>query len=104
LGKAMIFITASSMAEARKIAKELVSRKLAACVSILPRVESVYTWKGKAETARETLLIVKSKKNLFAKIEKAVKGLHSYECPEIIALPVARGSKDYLKWIEDSTV
>ncbi len=91
------------MTEARKIAKVLVSRKLAACVNILPRVESIYTWKGKAEISREALLTVKSRKSLFGKIEKAVKGLHSYECPEIIALPIADGSKGYLKWIEEST-
>ncbi len=91
------------MTEARKIAKELVSRKLAACVNILPRVESIYTWKGKAEISREALLTVKSRKSLFGKIEKAVKGLHSYECPEIIAFPIADGNKDYLKWIEEST-
>lgn len=66
-------------------------------------MESVYTWKGKTEVAREALLIAKSKKNLFSKIEKAVKGLHSYECPEIIALPIVDGSKEYLKWIEEST-
>lgn len=99
----VIFITACSIAEARKIAKDLVSRKLAACVNIVPRMESVYTWKGKTEVAREALLIAKSKKNLFSKIEKAVKGLHSYECPEIIALPIVDGSKEYLKWIEEST-
>jgi periplasmic divalent cation tolerance protein len=100
----VIFITAGSGAEARKIAKGLVGKKLAACVSIVPLVESVYTWKGKTEVAREALLIAKSKKKLFTKIEKAVKGLHSYECPEIIALPVTDGSRDYLKWLEGSTL
>lgn len=100
----VIFITAGSRAEARKIARCLVDKKLAACVNIVPGIESVYTWKGKTEAARETLLIAKSKRKLFAKIEKAVKGLHSYECPEIIALPIISGSKDYLKWIEGSTI
>ena len=99
----VIFITAGSRAEARKIAKCLVGRRLAACVNIVPDIESVYTWKGKTETAREVLLIAKSKKRLFARIEKAVKGLHSYECPEIIALSIVDGSRDYLKWIEEST-
>ena len=100
----VIFITAGSRAEARKIAKCLVGRRLAACVNIVPDIESVYTWKGKTETAREVLLIAKSKKRLFARIEKAVKGLHSYECPEIIALSIVDGSRDYLKWIEGSTL
>ena len=100
----MIFITASSVTEARRIAKALVNNKLAACVSIVPGIESVYTWKGKTEVAREALLIAKSKKNLFAEIEKAVRGLHSYECPEIVVLPIVNGSKDYLKWIEESTL
>jgi len=99
----VVFITASSIAQARRIAKELVGKKLAACVNIVPRIESVYTWKGKTEVAREALLTVKSRKGLFGKIEKAVKGLHSYECPEIIALPIVDGSKDYLKWMEEST-
>ena len=100
----VIFITAGSRAEARKIAKCLVGRRLAACVNIVPDIESVYTGKGKPETAREVLLIAKSKKRLFARIEKAVKGLHSYECPEIIALSIVDGSRDYLKWIEGSTL
>ena len=100
----VIFITAGSRAEARKIARCLVGRRLAACVNIVPHIESVYTWKGKTEVAREILLIAKSKKRLFAGIEKPVKGLHSYECPEIIALSIADGSKDYLKWVEGSTL
>lgn len=100
----VIFITAGSRAEARKIAKGLVEKRLVACVNIVPGIESVYTWKGKTEAAREVLLIAKSKKRLFAGIEKAVKGLHSYECPEIIALSIVDGSRDYLKWIEGSTL
>ncbi|MDP2942854.1 MAG: divalent-cation tolerance protein CutA [Candidatus Omnitrophota bacterium] len=99
----VIFITAGSRAEARKIAKGLVEKRLAACVNIVPDIESVYTWKGKTEAAREVLLIAKTKENLFARIEKAVKGLHSYECPEIIAISIVDGSRDYLKWIEEST-
>lgn len=100
----IILITAGSKAEARKIAKELVGKRLAACVNIVPDIESVYTWKGKTEAAREVLLIAKTKENLFARIEKAVKDLHSYECPEIIAVSIVDGSRDYLKWIEGSTL
>ncbi len=99
----VIFITASSKAEARKIAKELVGERLAACVNIIPKMESIYTWKGKLENAFETLLIAKTKAKLFSKVVKAVKSAHSYECPEIIAIPIKKGSKDYLKWIEEST-
>ena len=100
----VIFITAGSRAEARKIARCLVGKRLAACVNIVPDIESVYTWKGKTEAAREVLLIAKTKENLFARIEKAVRGLHSYECPEVIAISIVDGSKDYLKWIEGSTL
>lgn len=100
----VILITAGSKAEARKIAEELLAKRLAACINIVPAIESVYTWKGKTEAAKETLLIVKTKRKLFAKVEKTVKGLHSYECPEIIALSITAGSKGYLKWIGEATV
>lgn len=99
----VILVTMGSRTEACKIARHLVGKRLVACVNILPGIESVYAWKGRTEVAREILLIAKSKKNLFVKIEKAVRSLHSYECPEIIALPIIAGSKDYLKWVEDST-
>lgn len=102
--EAIIFIAASSLAEARKIAGELVERRLAACVNIIPKIESIYTWKGKTETANEILMVVKTKDALFDKVARMVKNTHSYECPEIIAFPIKRGNKDYLRWIEESTV
>jgi len=101
---AVILITAGSKVEARKIAGALLAKRLAACITIVPAVESVYTWKGKTEAAKETLLIVKTKRKLFTRVEKTVKGLHSYECPEIIALPITAGSKSYLKWIGEATI
>lgn len=100
----VIFITAGSKVEARKIAAGLVGKKLAACVTIVPAVESIYVWKGRTEISKEALLVVKTKRRLFSRVEKAVRGLHSYECPEIIALSITAGSKDYLKWIEGSTI
>lgn len=100
----IILITAGSKAEARKIAADLVGKKLAACVTIVPAIESIYAWKGKTEISKEALLVIKTKRRLFSGVEKAVKGLHSYECPEIIALSITAGSKDYLKWIEGSTI
>ncbi|OGX25794.1 MAG: hypothetical protein A2787_07860 [Omnitrophica WOR_2 bacterium RIFCSPHIGHO2_01_FULL_48_9] len=98
----VIFITAKDKAEAEKIARHLVSHKLAACVNISSGVESFFWWENKIDTASEVLLIVKSKKSLFKKIVAAVRAVHSYNVPEIIALPVIDGHKDYLKWINDS--
>lgn len=99
----MIFITASSKEEARKIARALVVKRLAACVNIITEIESIYTWKKKIEESKEALLVVKTKATLFGKVEKEVKRLHSYECPEIIAFPISKGNRDYLRWIEEST-
>lgn len=99
----IIFITAGSKKEAETIAHALVRKRLAACVNILPSIESVYTWKGRIQTSKECLLIAKTRKGLFLKVEKAVKRLHSYECPEIIAFPLTKGSADYMRWIEEST-
>ncbi len=100
----IIFITAGSKAEALKIARGLVAKKLAACVNIITGVHSIYTWKGKTEEAKEVLLIVKSKAKLFPLIEKTVKKLHSYECPEIISVSIDEGSKNYLLWLQESTM
>ena len=98
----VIFITAKDKDEAEKIAAHLVGEKLAACVNIVPGVSSVFWWEKKIDQAQEVLLIAKSKKILFKKIITAVKKVHSYSVPEIIALPIIDGNKDYLKWISDS--
>ena len=98
----IIFITASSKLEAAKIAEKLVKQRLAACVNIVGRIESLFWWQGKVDKANEVLLIVKSRKEKLAKIIKAVKSAHSYEVPEIIALPIISGYAPYLEWINES--
>lgn len=99
----VVFITASSKEEARKIAQGLLEEKLAACVNIILGIESHFWWQGKIDSAKEALLVIKTKKGLFNKLAKKVKSLHSYSVPEIISLPIISGNKDYLKWINDST-
>ena len=84
----VIFITVSNKKEAQRIAKELIRQKLAACVNIVEKVESLFWWQAKVERAREALLIVKTKKELLNKLIRLVKSLHSYTVPEIIALPI----------------
>jgi periplasmic divalent cation tolerance protein len=102
-GNRVVLVTCGTLTEGRKIARSVVSKRLAACVNVvLSPADSYYTWKGKLEVAREYLLVVKTTKKNLANLEKEVKRLHSYDVPELIALPVAAGSKDYLKWLEDS--
>jgi len=103
LKKIAVLITASSGKEAGAIARELVKKKLAACVNIIPSVRSIYSWKGRIEASKECILVAKTRESLFPLVEKAVKRLHSYECPEITALPLVKGSADYMRWIEGST-
>jgi periplasmic divalent cation tolerance protein len=100
--KIVVLVTCGSAREARRIALELVEGWLAACGNIPEApVRSIYRWKGKVETAREYLLTVKTSRRRFAALEKTVKRLHSYDVPEIIALPIAAGSAEYLKWIDE---
>jgi periplasmic divalent cation tolerance protein len=96
----IVLITAGSEEEAHKIAELLVNEKKAACVNIVPAVDSLFWWEGKIESARESLLLVKTKASLFPEIVELVKETHSYEVPEIIALPIIAGSEDYLKWLD----
>jgi len=96
----IILITTGSEEEAHKIAELLVNEKKAACVNIVPRVDSLFRWKGKLDSARESLLLVKTKASLLPEIISLVKEIHSYEVPEIIALPIIAGSEDYLKWLD----
>ena len=98
----VVFVTASNKKEARLIAEGLLKKRLAACVNILEGIESLFRWKGKLDQAKETLLIIKSRKDKLGQIIKTVKSLHSYEVPEIIALPVSAGFRPYLRWLDDS--
>jgi len=98
----VVLITVGNDEEGRKIAELLVNRRKAACVSILPRVDSLFWWEGKLDSAQESLLIVKTKASLFPEIVELVKRVHSYEVPEIIALPIIAGSEDYLMWLNTS--
>jgi periplasmic divalent cation tolerance protein len=101
--KIVVLVTCGSSAEARKIARALVETKLAACANILEApVRSIYRWNGRVESAKEFLIILKSSRKRFAAIEREVRRLHSYDVPEIIALPIARGSQGYFKWISQS--
>jgi periplasmic divalent cation tolerance protein len=95
----IVLTTAGSQQEARTIATALVERKLAACVNIVPQIESIYRWEGKVENATEWLLIIKTEEWLFDCIHQAVKELHSYQLPECVMLGIAQGSKEYLRWI-----
>ncbi|HEY6274142.1 MAG TPA: divalent-cation tolerance protein CutA [Terriglobales bacterium] len=98
----IVLTTAGSVDEARKIARALVERRLAACVNIVPQIESVYRWQGKIETASECLLVVKIVATAFEGVRATIKALHSYETPECIMLEVAAGNQDYLDWITGS--
>ena len=96
-------VTCASIAEARKIGRSVVEKKLAACANIVPRIESIYRWKGNVERAREVLVVMKTTVNQLAQLEREVKRVHSYEVPEFIVLRVAAGSKEYLAWLGAST-
>lgn len=98
----MIFITASSDDEAALIAKTLVDEHLAACVNVISGVRSFFFWEGRTQDAREVLLVCKSSRERMAQVIDRVKSLHSYTVPEIIALPVADGSPDYLVWVRET--
>jgi periplasmic divalent cation tolerance protein len=98
----VVFITAASSAQAKKIAQALVERKFVACVNIIGSVSSIFQWKGKVDKASEVLLIAKSMKTRLPGIVKFVKSMHSYSVPEIIAMPIIGGRREYLDWIDES--
>ena len=99
----IIFVTAASDQEAGLIGRTLVEEGLAACANIIPQIRSIYRWKGEIWDERETLIIVKSREDLFEKIRSRVRELHSYEVPEITAIKLERGDAAYLQWIEEVT-
>jgi periplasmic divalent cation tolerance protein len=97
----VILCTCSSEGEAEKIALHLLEQRLAACVNVIPAGRSYYRWQGAIESAVEHLLLIKSSAALFPQVEKAVRSLHSYQVPELLALPIAAGSADYLNWLRE---
>jgi len=102
-GKRVVLVTCGSPKEARKIANCVISARLAACVNIgTAPVESVYRWKGNIETSREFLLVIKTTESRLMALEKEVKRLHSNDVPEFVVLEIVGGSKEYLRWVEDS--
>jgi periplasmic divalent cation tolerance protein len=100
--KIIVFSTCGSAEEAQKIARTLVEGRVAACVNILPEIRSVYRWKGAVEEASEWLLLIKTTQAQFERLRAEIARLHSYEVPEIVALPVAGGLEAYLDWIAAS--
>ena len=98
----VVFITAPTRDEARSLADKLVETKLAACVQILPEMESVYRWQGKVERQPEYLLLAKTTADRFAELETEVRAMHSYDTPEIVSFPLTESSPDYLRWLQES--
>jgi periplasmic divalent cation tolerance protein len=99
----VVLITAGSREEAVRLAEMLVGSRLAACVQILPEIESIYFWKDKVERQPETLLIAKTLETKFDELQREVTARHSYETPEIIALPIINASAPYLEWLSSIT-
>jgi periplasmic divalent cation tolerance protein len=99
----VILVTVVNRKEAVRIGEEMVSAKLAACANIIPRIQSIYRWKGKVVKAQEALLILKSTRPRYRALEKAIKAMHTYETPEIIGLPVKEGLDQYIGWVRSQT-
>jgi periplasmic divalent cation tolerance protein len=102
--KIVVLSTAGSPDEAHRLAMQLVEKRLAACVNILPAVRSVYRWKGAVEDGQEVMLLIKTRRPLLKNLEKELRAVHSYEVPEMVALPVVEGLEDYLNWIDMETM
>jgi periplasmic divalent cation tolerance protein len=100
--KRLVLTTTASQEEAQRIANALVERRLAACVNILPKINSIYRWKEKVEEAQEFLLLIKTTESAVEDLSDAIRELHSYEIPECIVVPIESGSEKYLNWIDES--
>lgn len=98
--KIFLQTTCATIEEAERIARHLVDRRLAACASISAPVRSIYRWRGAVEDAQEYVLTVKTRRDLFERVAAAIRTVHSYETPELIALPVVAGSAEYLEWMD----
>ena len=98
----VVLVTVPAREEAERIARGVLEEKLAACVNIIPGVDSYYWWQGKIDMSKELLLVIKTQSPLFSQLKERVASLHSYDVPEIIAMPLAQGSPSYLNWINES--
>ncbi|MGE0885397.1 MAG: divalent-cation tolerance protein CutA [Blastocatellales bacterium] len=98
----LVITTTENQADGERLAKLLVERELAACVQMMPQITSVYRWQGNVEQSVETLLFIKTTQTIYQQLEDAIKQNHSYQTPEIIALPIESGSTDYLNWLMSS--
>jgi periplasmic divalent cation tolerance protein len=101
-GFQIVLSTCADREQAERIAYRLVEQQIAACVNILPAVQSIYRWQGKVETAAEVLMVIKTSADLVPEVESAIASLHSYDVPEFLVLPVFGGSHAYLAWLKDS--
>jgi periplasmic divalent cation tolerance protein len=99
----VVFVTTPSEEEATRMSRSLVEARLVACANVLPRVRSIFRWEGKVTEEQESLIVLKTRSSLMKPLEKAIKKMHSYSVPEIIAIPIAQGSAEYLSWIRDVT-
>ncbi len=99
----VVLVTASSAAEAERISRAVLDERLAACVNIVPSMKSAYWWQGKIESAAETLLVIKTTGARLDDLLATVKAMHSYQVPEIIALPIIGGNPEHLAWIDRET-
>ena len=97
----IVFITVPNLEVGEKLGNVLVEEKLAACVNITSEIKSLYFWKGSIEHDSEYLLIIKTRRDTFENLEKKVKEIHPYEVPEIVAMPIILGTKEYLNWIDE---
>jgi len=98
----LALVTAKDEQEAKRLGEKLVSERLAACVSVVPKMSSVYRWRGEIERADEALILIKTSQEKLDRLIPRIKELHSYEVPEVLVLPIERSSPEYLKWLEES--
>ena len=100
----IVFVTTPGSEEAKRIAEALVAQRLAACVNIIPLIESIYRWEGGVTRDREALMIIKTTEERYTELERIVKRVHTYSTPEVVALKIDRGSEQYLKWLRESVL
>ncbi|MDR3639763.1 MAG: divalent-cation tolerance protein CutA [Humidesulfovibrio sp.] len=103
MGAHLVYATAPTLAEAESLGRMAVEARLAACANILPGMRSLYWWQGTLEQADEVVLILKTTEALVSSLIEALTSAHSYDCPCVVALPIASGNPDFLRWIEDET-